>query len=121
MNNGIHDGKLIPWTNTTGTDVVSGQIVPVGNILAVATGDIANGASGTVMTRYAVKAPKVSAAVIGQGLMMTWDVSAGAFDDDQATPAAGDITGAAAVAMTAAGDGATTVEVILTGSPGTVN
>ncbi len=121
MNNGIHEGKLFPWTNTTGTDVVSGQIVPIGNILAVATVDIPATQSGTVQVGYAVKAPKVSAAVIAQGESVNWDVSEGAFDDNQATPAAGDISGGAAFAMTAAGNGATTVEVVLTGVPGTVN
>ncbi len=121
MNNGIHEGKLFSWTNGTGSAVAAGGIVVVGAVLAVATTDIANGASGTVQVGYAVKAPKVSGAVIGQGETLTWDVSAGAFDDSAATPEAGDITGAAAFAMTAAADGDTTVEVVLTGVPGTVN
>ncbi|MEW8073633.1 MAG: DUF2190 family protein [Candidatus Thiodiazotropha endolucinida] len=121
MKNGIHEGKLFSWTNTTGSDVSSGDIVPIGGILAVATVDIANGSTGTVQVGYAVRAPKVSTAVIAQGVSMTWDVSAGAFDDNQATPAAGDITGPAAFAMAAAGNGETIVRVVLTGSPGTIN
>lgn len=121
MNNGIHEGKEFTWTNGTGSAVVSGQVVVVGSILAVATVDIANGATGTVRTGYAVKAPKVSAAVIAQGETLTWDASAAAFDDSAATPAAGDVTGAAAFAMEAAGAGVTEIDVVLTGTPGTVN
>jgi predicted RecA/RadA family phage recombinase len=121
MNNGIHEGKLFSWTNSTGSAVASGDIVPIAGILAVATVDIADGATGTVKVGYAVKAPKVSAAVIAQGETLTWDVSAGAFDDNAATPATGDITGAAAFAMSAAGNDDTVVEVVLTGVPGTVN
>jgi predicted RecA/RadA family phage recombinase len=121
MNNGIHEGKLFPWTNSTGSDVASGDIVAIGAILAVATVDIADGESGTVMTRYAVKAPKLDTAAIDQGTTLTWDVSEGAFDDGAATPDTGDITGAAAYAMSFAGLGTTVVEVVLTGVPGTVN
>jgi hypothetical protein len=52
-----------------------------------------------------------------------WDVSAntnaGAFDDNLATPATGDISGAAALAYEAAGAGVTSFRVRLTGVPGT--
>ncbi|MNC91255.1 hypothetical protein D3C83_74850 [compost metagenome] len=64
--------------------------------------------------------PKVSAAVIAQGENLTWDASAGAFDDNAATPATGDVTGPPAVAMEAAGNGVTSLEVKFTGVPGTV-
>jgi len=120
MNNLIHEGDSFTWINDTGSDVVAGQIVPVGNILAVASVDIADGASGTVRTRCAVKAPKVSAAVIAQGESVNWDVSAGAFDDNAATPATGDVSGAAAFAMEAGANTETEIDVVLTGVPGTV-
>lgn len=117
-------GDTMTWTNSTGTDVVSGQVVVVGTILAVALVDIANGASGTVLYKNAVATcPKVSGAVIGQGETLTWDVSAnsgaGAFDDSAASPATGDVTGNV-IAHAAAGNGDTTVEVVLNGVPGTV-
>jgi hypothetical protein len=68
--------------------------------------------------------PKVSGAVIAQGESLTWDVSAGsgagAFDDNAATPASGDVTGAAAFAFEAAGAGVTSLAVFFTGVPGTV-
>ena len=114
-------GEVMDWTNATGADVASDDIVPISGVLGCALVDIANGASGSVQITGVFVAPKVSAAVIGQGETLTWDVSAGAFDDNAATAATGDITGAAAIAWEAAGDGATTLAVKLTGIPGTVN
>lgn len=120
MNNGVHEGDLFPWLNGTGSDVSSGDVVAVDGVLYVATVDIANGAIGTLRTNYAIVAPKVSAAVIAAGETLTWDVSAGAFDDNAATPAIGDITGAAARAVSAGAATTTTIEVKLTGVQGTV-
>lgn len=114
-------GEVMDWTNATGSDVASGDIVPVSGVLGCALVDIANGVSGSVQITGVFVAPKVSGAVIAQGETLTWDVSAGAFDDNAATAATGDITGAAAIAWEAAGDGATTLAVKLTGIPGTVN
>lgn len=121
MNNGIHEGQAFTWTNGTAAAVSAGDVVVVGDVLAVAAVDIAVGASGAVVTRYAFTVPKVSAAVIAQGESLTWDVSAGAFDDNAAVAAVGDVTGAAAFAMADGADGDTTLEVVLTGVPGTVN
>ena len=118
MKNAIQTGARMTWTNG-GIAVVSGQVVKVGNILAVATGDIANGATGELAFGvYTV--PKVTAAVVAQGESLTWDVSAAKFDDNAATPATGDVTGAAAVAWTAGANGETTLAVMFTGVPGTV-
>ena len=64
--------------------------------------------------------PKVAAAVIAQGESLTWDVSAGAFDDNAAVAATGDVTGAAAHAWAGAAATTTTVLVKFTGVPGTV-
>ena len=64
--------------------------------------------------------PKVTTAVIPQGSHLIWDVSATKFDVGTATPATGDVSGPPAVAFEAAGNGATTLAVKLTGVPGTV-
>lgn len=114
---------VLSWTNGTGSNVAAGAVVKIGNLLAVALVDIANGAKGAV--GFGVfTAPKVSGAVIAQGQSLTWDVSAasgaGAFDDNAATPATGDVTGAAAVAWEGAGDGVTSLLVKFTGVPGIV-
>lgn len=110
--------------HTAGADITSGQVVKLGNILGVALVDIPNGGTGAVAIRGVFTVPKVSAAVIAAGESLTWDVSAnasaGAFDDNLATPATGDVTGAAAVAFQSAGNGATTLDVMFTGVPGTV-
>lgn len=116
--NAIQPGNVI--TYTAGADITAGSVVKIGNILGVALTDIANGASGSVAVRGVFRVPKVSAAVIAQGESLTWDVSAGKFDDNLATPATGDVTGAAAVAFEAAGNATTTLAVMFTGVPGTV-
>lgn len=116
--NFVQDGEVIQYT--AGSNISSGAVVKIGNILGVALTDIANGATGAVAISGVFDVPKVSAAVIAQGESLTWDVSAGGFDDNLATPATGDVTGAAAVAFEAAGNGVTTIAVKFTGVPGTV-
>lgn len=96
--NYVSEGAVMPWTNTTGNAVVSGQVVAIGHTIVVALGAIADGAEGPVAVDGVFEVPKVSAAVFVQGEKLLWDVSAndgdGAFDDSSATPAAGDILGA---------------------------
>lgn len=116
------EGKVIQYT--AAADIAAGKVLKIGNILGVALVDIANGATGSVGIEGVFSAPKVSGAVIAQGESLTWDVSAdsgaGQFDDNAATPASGDVTGAAAFAFAAAGNGVTTLLVKFTGVPGTV-
>lgn len=111
-------GEVIDWPNATGNDVSSDDVVVIGQILGVAQTDIANGETGPVMVTGVHRLPKVSGAVIAQGEVLVWDSSAGAFDDKQATPASGDISGNAAYAWESAGSGTTTIAVKLNG-PGT--
>ena len=111
--------------HTAAADITSGSVVVIGTLLGVALSDIANGETGSVALKGVFTLPAASAAVISKGETLTWDVSAnsgaGNFDDDQATPATGDLTGACAVAWADSGNGETTVQVLLTGVPGTVN
>jgi predicted RecA/RadA family phage recombinase len=118
--NHVQPGKVLDYTNNTGSAISSGDVVKVGQILGVALVDIAVGESGSVQIEGVFTVPKVTAAVIAQGESLTWDVSAGKFDDNAATPATGDVTGAAAVAFEAAGNTATELDVKFTGVPGTV-
>lgn len=116
----VQDGNVIDYANA-GTAITSGSVVVMGNIIGVALVDIAaTTGTGAVQISGVFNVPKVSAAVIAQGASLTWDVSAGAFDDNLAVAAAGDITVGAAVAFEAAGAGVTTIAVKLTGVPGTV-
>ena len=113
------DGDRIQWTNGTGADVASGQMVKVGpSMLGVALVAIASGAAGSVAVEGVFSGiPKVSAAVFAQGEKLIWDVSAnsskGAFDDSAATPATGDVTGGA-IAWVAGANTETTCTVKLT-------
>lgn len=118
--NYIQPGTVIDYTNATGSTITSGSVVKINKILGVAIADIANGATGPVQIEGVFDCPKLSGAVIAAGESLTWDVSAGNFDDQLATPATGDVTGAAAVAFEAAGNGVTTLAVKFTGTPGTV-
>lgn len=114
----IQPGKVIDYV--AGANITSGTVVKVGQILGMALADIANGDTGPVQTEGVFEVPKVSAAVWAQGQSLTWDVSAGAFDDNLATPATGDVTGPPAVAFKAGLNGETTAWVKFTGVPGTV-
>lgn len=117
--NFVSEGNVVQYT--AGANITAGSLVKMGGTLGVALVDIANGATGSVAIGGVFTLPKVSGAVIAQGESLTWDVSAGAFDDNLATPATGDVTGASAMAWAAAGNGATTLQVRLTGTPGTVS
>lgn len=116
-NNFVQPGKVIEFI--AAADKSSGDVVVIGQIIGVALADVASGAQGQAAIDGVYTLPKVSAAVIAAGESLVWDVSAGAFDDNAATPATGDISGAAAVAFEAAGSGVTSLAVKLTGVPGT--
>ena len=117
--NFVQAGDVINWTNGTGSAVVAGQVVAIGQTLGVALVNIAAAAAGSVSIRGVYTVPKVTAAVIAAGESLVWDVSAAKFDDNVATPATGDISGPAAMAFEAAGSSATTLKVMFTGVPGT--
>lgn len=112
--NFIQDGDVIQWTNGTAAAVASGQLITIGNLLAVALVDIPIGATGSAaIDGVFSNIPKVPAAVFAQGEKLIWDVSAGQFDDSLAVPAAGDVTGGA-IAWVAGVNGETTCTVKLT-------
>lgn len=115
----IQPGNTITWTNGTGSAVASGDVVVMSHTLGVAAVDIANGASGEVSLAGVYTLPKASAAVVVAGEKLLWDASEGDFDDSAASPASGDILGAA-IAIEAAGNGALTVKAKLVG-PGTLS
>jgi predicted RecA/RadA family phage recombinase len=122
--NYVTKGDVIPWTNTSGADVVSDQVVKVGSNLGVALVNIAAGGVGSVALEGVFSGvPKVSGAVFAQGEKLVFDVSAngalGAFDDSAAVPATGDITGAA-IAWVAGGSGEATCTIKLTPGNATV-
>lgn len=117
--NFVQDGNVIDWVNGTGSAVAAGAVIAMGNILGVALVDIADAATGAVSINGVFTVPKVTAAVIAQGDSLVWDVSAVKFDNNAATPASGDISGAPAVAFEAGTSAMTTLKVRFTGVPGT--
>ena len=121
--NYLQDGNTLTYTNDTGSAIAAGAVVKLGATedatLGIALADIANGASGAVQICGVFTVAKVSAAVFKQGESLIWDASASAFDDNQATPASGDVSGS----VIAAADGAnleTTCKVLFLGQPGTL-
>ena len=74
MKNFQQDGKRISWTNGTGSDVSSGDMVLVGNRVGVATADIANTATGIVALEGVFSSiPKLTTDVVAQGVDIYWD------------------------------------------------
>lgn len=99
------EGAVIQYSNSSGSTITSGSVVVVGQQIGVALVDIADGESGSVQMEGVFDLPKADAAVIAQGEMIVWDVSAGNFDDNAAVPATGDVSGCC---VATEGKGATT-------------
>jgi predicted RecA/RadA family phage recombinase len=119
MKNFIQPGDVITWTNGTGSAVASGDVVVMKHTIGVACVDIANGASGEVSLAGVYTLVKASAAVVVAGEKLLWDASESNFDDSSASPASGDILGAA-IAVEGAGSGVLTVKAKLVG-PGALS
>lgn len=109
----IRKGASVQFNNTTGGDLAKGAVVVLGSIIGVTAMAIAQDETGTVCIEGVFEVPKVPAAVFAQGEKLIFDSSAGEFDDSSATPASGDVTGAA-VAMVAGAASETTCQVLLT-------
>ena len=117
-NNAVQPGKVLDYVNTTGAAVRSGDVVVAGALLGVALVDIADGATGSVSIDGVYVVPKVAGAAVGQGVAVVFKANSKAFT--VGAPAAGDVSGAAAVAFDAAASAATVMHVKFTGVPGTV-
>lgn len=113
----VQEGKVLNWTNATGSAVVSGQMVRIGTLLGVAITDIANGATGDVQVAAVWRLPKVTATVIAVGAAVDFVAATGLIDTG-ITPAAGDLQNCG-TATAAAGNGDTTVDVLLNMGYGT--
>lgn len=110
--NQVQRGDIIDFV--TAGAVTVGSVVKMSHTLGVALKAAAgSGETIPVAVEGVFTVPKVSAAVFAVGEKLIWDVSAGAFDDSAATPATGDVTGAA-VAVVAGANTETTCVVKLT-------
>ena len=108
----VQEGRVVNFT--TAGAVAAGAVVKMLHTLGVALKSAAgSGEVIPVAIEGVFTVPKVSAAVFAVGEKLIWDVSATAFDDSAATPATGDVTGAA-IAMVAGANTETTCVVKLT-------
>lgn len=112
MKNNVAKGERITWTNGTGSAVVSGQLVRVGVLLAVASVNIPVGGVGELEIGEVYTVPKKSSDNITQGQALAYDQSAANVTNTLGTAASGDLTGVA-VAYEAAAASTTTVKVWL--------
>lgn len=119
MKTSVQLGDSLTYANS-GSAISAGAVVVVGEQVGIAAVDIAaTSGTGTLNMTGVFDVPKVSAAVIAQGESVIWDASAGAFDDNAATPASGDVSNAC-TAWEAAGSGVTTIAVKINTGKGTV-
>lgn len=65
--NHVQPGAVMPWTNSTGSAVVSGQLLLIGLFGAVALGDIAAAATGNVAITEVWKLSKPTDEAVTQG------------------------------------------------------
>ena len=111
-------GDILDWTNGTGSDVASGDIVGLGDTIAVAINDIPQTETGAVGVEGVFEVAKKSGTAWSAGDKLDWDTSAGEFHKGL-TGATGDIKGCAVAAASAA-SGDTTAWVKLTPGAGTL-
>ena len=72
----VAEGLTMPWTNA-GAAVSAGDVVAFADMIGVATGDIAVGATGTLAVSGVWILPKNNALAITQGDQLYWDVGDG--------------------------------------------
>jgi predicted RecA/RadA family phage recombinase len=73
--NYVQEGAVMPWTNGTGGDISSGDVVLVGTRVGVALGDIADGDDGQVAIEGVFEVAKAAPLVISQGDLLYWDAA----------------------------------------------
>lgn len=91
----LQDGDVLTYTNA-GSAITSGSVVGLKHCVGVALADIAaSTGTGPVALEGVFLVPKTTGTAWANGEKLLWDVSASKFDGSGATPATGDIMGAA--------------------------
>ncbi len=75
--NHIQEGDVLEWTNDTGGDIASGDVVKAGLFIGIALGDIADTEEGRVGLAEVWEMPKATPLVLAQGARVYWDVADG--------------------------------------------
>lgn len=115
--NRIAGGRTLDWTNASGGAIAVGALVIVGTLAAVVlsandgAASVANNKAGVVGITGVYEVTKLSTDVVAQGALLYWDAG-----NSRLTTTAGANT-LAGKAYAAAGNGATTVQIILNGLP----
>lgn len=99
-----------PGTVAVGAEIVLGTNSPASLGVALKAGVAGDVIPLAICGTFTM--PKLSGAVIAQGESVDWDVSLGVVDDNQMTPAAGDLSNFG-IAVKAAASGTNFVEVRL--------
>jgi predicted RecA/RadA family phage recombinase len=73
MRNGYQEGKTLDFKNTSGTDIESGAVVPLGGRIYIATGKIVAGGKGTLLSEEVVLLDKVADTEFSQGDRLYFD------------------------------------------------
>jgi len=102
--NSIQPGNSIDYTNSTGSDIASGDVLVLGSHIGIAGTDIPDGETETVHLEGIFELPKAAEA-LAAGIDAYWDATAG-----DITATVGTNTPAGMVTKAAA-SGDTTVEV----------
>ena len=102
----IREGKTFTYSNSSGSTISAGTVVELPNMIGVALGDIANGATGEIAVCEIWELAKEAPLDIAQGDQVYWDAANNRVDKTNTNIPCGK---AAAVAASAA----TTVQVLL--------
>jgi predicted RecA/RadA family phage recombinase len=107
MRNYVQDGDRLQYANASGSTITSGSPVKVGTKVGIAVGDIPNNTTGVLAMEYVFTCTKATTDVIAQGAIVYWDDTAKKMT---VTATSNNIAG---YAQAAAGNGATTVDLML--------
>lgn len=87
--NHVKEGKTMTWPNDTGSPVVSGEVVPMADMIGVALGDIDDTKEGELATEEIWELPKEAALALSAGDRVYWDVANSNIDATNTNVAAG--------------------------------
>lgn len=108
MKNFVQEGERINYTNATGSDIASGDVVVIGNLVGIAVTDIADASTGAVALEGVYSLTKETPLAISQGDELFWSVA-----NNEVTKTATDKP--IGVAFAGAGSADTTVDVKIYG------
>lgn len=107
MKNYVQKGERLQYANASGSTITSGSPVLVGKRVGIAVADIPTATTGILAMCGVFSVTKVTTDVIAQGVVLYWDDTA-----KKMTVTVGTNT-IAGYAQAAAGNGATTVDIML--------